>query len=163
MRPTTYSITLIWDAARSGYEAGCPEFPGLRTFSSSPAAAAAEMEALISARLNELRSRGASPPAPRRCVPHSGQFRLRLPKSLHAALSREAEDEGLSLNGYVQYLLAARHAHRPSSQPLESERIHDIQETVRLIQEQVASLTFSQEDQAGFTWRNETAATISLQ
>lgn len=163
MSPTTYSITLLWDAARRGYKAGCPEFPELEAFSSSPATAAAEIEARISARLDELHGRGALPPAPRRCVAHSGQFRLRLPKSLHAVLSVEAEKEGLSLNGYIQYLLASRHAPGRVQAMDENERMFHVEQTVRLIQERVASLTFSQEDQPDFLWNNESAATISLQ
>lgn len=162
MIPSTYSITLSWDASQSGYVAGCPEFPELRAFSALPAMAAAAIEAQISAKLDELHSRGALPPAPRHCVSYSGQFRLRLPRSLHAALSREAEDEGLSLNGYIQYLLASRHEQRPV-RDREIDRIATIQDTVRLIQEQVASLTFTQEEHPDFLWSNESAATIALQ
>ncbi len=163
MNPTTYSITLTWDASRSGYQAGCPEFPELCAFSSSPAPAAAKIEAQIQARLNEMQHRGALPPAPRHCISYSGQFRLRLPKSLHAALTREAEEEGLSLNGYIQYLLAARHGPQPVQEVPHRLQLQDIQETVRLIQDRVASLTFSQEEQSEFSWHNESAATISLQ
>ncbi|SMP50542.1 HicB family protein [Desulfonatronum zhilinae] len=161
--PSTYSITLLWDEQRYGYIAYCPEFPELEAFSSSPATAAAGIEAQILARLNEMQGRGAPPPAPRHCVPFSGQFRLRLPKSLHAALSREAEEEGLSLNGYIQYLLAARHAASIGIQPGTANRIDTIQETVRLIQDRVDSLTFTQEEHPNFLWNNESAATISLQ
>ncbi|TVQ97954.1 MAG: toxin-antitoxin system HicB family antitoxin [Desulfovibrionales bacterium] len=161
--PSTYSITLLWDEQQNGYTACCPEFPDMNAFSSSPATAAAEIEAQIQARLDEMQFRGAPPPAPRHCVPFSGQFRLRLPKSLHAALSREAEDEGLSLNGYIQYLLAARHTPRTELQPDAANRFQDLQESVRLIQDRVDSLTFTQDEQPTFLWNNESAATISLQ
>jgi antitoxin HicB len=41
---------------------------------------------------------------------HSGKFVVRLPKSLHRDLARDAEREGVSLNAYVTYLLAERRA-----------------------------------------------------
>ncbi|WP_084604615.1 toxin-antitoxin system HicB family antitoxin [Desulfonatronum thioautotrophicum] len=160
---STYSITLLWDEHRHGYSAYCPELPELSAFSSSPATAAAGIETQILARLDEMHGRGDTPPAPRHCVSFSGQFRLRLPKSLHAALSREAEDEGLSLNGYIQYLLAARYTSTKTVQPSTLHRIDDIQETVRLIQDRVDSLTFTQEEYPSFLWNNESASTISLQ
>jgi predicted HicB family RNase H-like nuclease len=37
---------------------------------------------------------------------YSGKFNVRVPKSLHAALAREAEDEGVSLNQLVVAKLA---------------------------------------------------------
>ncbi|WP_459939110.1 toxin-antitoxin system HicB family antitoxin [Desulfonatronum parangueonense] len=158
-----YSITLLWDDQQSGYTATCTEFPELKAFSSSPAEAVNEIENRIIAQLEEMRHRGTPPPVPRCCVPFSGQFRLRLPKSLHAALTHEAEEEGLSLNGYIQYLLASRHAPNVVQDPMASQQMHEIQETVRLIQDRVTSLTFIQDEQPDFTWSNESAATISLQ
>ena len=44
---------------------------------------------------------------------YSGQFKLRLPKSLHRDLADHAKEEGVSMNQYCVYLLAmndARHA-----------------------------------------------------
>ncbi len=37
---------------------------------------------------------------------HSGQFRVRLPVELHAALAAEAERQGVSLNTLIVALLA---------------------------------------------------------
>lgn len=45
-------------------------------------------------------------PIPRPSSAASGQFRVRLPKSLHAELAGRAEDEGVSLNTMVLSLLA---------------------------------------------------------
>jgi hypothetical protein len=39
---------------------------------------------------------------------YSGKFNVRIPKSLHAALALEAEDEGVSLNQLVLTKLAAK-------------------------------------------------------
>lgn len=41
---------------------------------------------------------------------YSGQFKLRLPKSLHRSLSLHAKQEGISMNQYCLYLLARNDA-----------------------------------------------------
>ena len=37
---------------------------------------------------------------------HSGQFKLRIPKSLHKSLAEHSKREGISMNQYCLYLLA---------------------------------------------------------
>ena len=37
---------------------------------------------------------------------YSGQFKLRMPKSLHRSLVEHAREEGISLNQYCVYLLS---------------------------------------------------------
>lgn len=39
-------------------------------------------------------------------MPHSGQFRVRVPVELHAALVAEAERQGVSLNTLIVALLS---------------------------------------------------------
>jgi predicted HicB family RNase H-like nuclease len=46
------------------------------------------------------------PPVGPRRLEYSGKFNVRIPKSLHAALAREAEAEGVSLNQLVLAKLA---------------------------------------------------------
>ena len=54
--------------------------------------------------------RAGSPPAWRmasaRLEDYSGQFKLRLPKSLHRALSLRSSEEGVSMNQLCLYLLS---------------------------------------------------------
>jgi predicted HicB family RNase H-like nuclease len=45
-------------------------------------------------------------PMPLNTEKYSGKFVVRLPKSLHARLSIEAEREGVSLNQYTVYKLS---------------------------------------------------------
>jgi len=47
----------------------------------------------------------------------SGKFIVRLPRTLHAALETEADEEGVSLNQLVVTKLAIQMSHLPSSQP----------------------------------------------
>ena len=49
---------------------------------------------------------GFSVPDPVDDSQYSGKFVLRLPKSLHARLAMEAEQEGVSLNQYALYRLS---------------------------------------------------------
>ncbi len=48
-------------------------------------------------------------PTPKRAF--SGQFNIRVPRSLHRALVRSATEEGVSLNALVNQLLHAALAH----------------------------------------------------
>ncbi len=58
-------------------------------------------------------------PEPRRDEPltYSGQFRVRLPTGLHAALADEARREGVSLNHFVSSALSAAVGWRRASEP----------------------------------------------
>ncbi len=101
-----YSISLAWSDEDEGYIALVPELPGLSAFGETPEEAAQEAEIAAKGFLNVYEEDGEAIPEPRKLTHFSGQFRLRLPKSLHASLSQEAKKEGVSLNGYVSYLLA---------------------------------------------------------
>jgi len=70
---------------------------------------------------------GCQIPKPAILKSFSGQTRLRLPKSLHAALTQEAQKEGVSLNTYLVSLLSDRHI----SKQLEKE-ISDLKNLVLL-------------------------------
>jgi predicted HicB family RNase H-like nuclease len=48
---------------------------------------------------------------------HSGQFRVRLPVELHAALAAEAERQGVSLNTLIVALLAGGIGWRSTTAP----------------------------------------------
>ena len=49
---------------------------------------------------------GVPVPEPVRLEDYSGQFKLRLPKSLHRALSLRSSEEGVSMNQLCLYLLS---------------------------------------------------------
>lgn len=56
----------------------------------------------------------------------SGQLRLRMPSSLHRELSEKAEQEGVSLNSYLVYLLSKNFGAEmaaPAENPLSNEGI----------------------------------------
>ena len=49
---------------------------------------------------------GIEIPEPESADSYSGQFKLRLPKTLHKTLAEDSKKEGVSMNQYCVYLLA---------------------------------------------------------
>jgi predicted HicB family RNase H-like nuclease len=97
-RIPNYSYQAAWSEEDSGYIATCTELPTLSAYGESAAQAIVELQEAVTGALDILDQQGAAIPAARPLPSHSGQFRMRLPKSLHAQLARRAEDEGVSLN-----------------------------------------------------------------
>lgn len=102
-----YSYQLAWSAADRGYICTSAEFPGISAFGPDQQSALAEMAVALEAAIDSLSAEGAALPEPREQLAYSGQFRLRIPRSLHAALAERAEAEGMSLNSYAALLLSA--------------------------------------------------------
>jgi antitoxin HicB len=91
-----------------GYLARVPELPGCFADGDSVQNALSNLEAVLRDWLAISVERGESIPAPRRITDSfSGRFSVRVPRSLHEALSRRAEEEDCSLNQLVTALLAA--------------------------------------------------------
>jgi len=105
-----HSALIQWSEEDEAYVAVVPELPGLSAFGSSPEEAAKELAIAREAYLEVLVEDGEEIPEPEVLKPFSGQTRLRLPKSLHAALANQARKEGSSLNTYIVQLLSQRNA-----------------------------------------------------
>ena len=104
----TYSIRLLWSDSDGGYIATSPEFEHLTAFGATAAEAIAELECVIRLAIEEYQESGWPLPRPVRVREHSGQLRLRLPKSLHGRLAEEADRDGVSLNTLIVTFLAER-------------------------------------------------------
>ncbi len=117
MKSSHYSTRTFWSAEDDGYIATTPELEGVSAFGETPEGALTELAAARELWLEELAVSGHEAPAPLSLPHHSGQFRLRIPRSLHGWLAARAESEGVSLNTLiVQILSEARGAH--AEQPL---------------------------------------------
>jgi antitoxin HicB len=101
-----YSAQIVWSDEDGGYVATTPELEGVSAFAESPECALAELEVARSLWLEEMKASGGEPPAPFALQGYSGQFRLRIPRSLHAWLAGRAEIEGVSLNTLIVQLLS---------------------------------------------------------
>ena len=91
-----------------GYLARVPELPGCFADGDTAEEAQASLNGVIEDWLTIAFERGERIPAPRRLADqYSGRFSVRIPRSLHASLSKSAETEGCSLNQLVTTVLAA--------------------------------------------------------
>ena len=109
MTAPNYSSSLVWSDEDAAYVATCPEFPGLSGIDPDPAKALGELQEGIEMAIESLEEEGRPLPIPLRAAEHSGQIRLRMPRSLHGALAAQADREGVSLNtlliGYLHEYL----------------------------------------------------------
>ena len=102
-----YSVRLDWSDLDDAYVATSPEFPGLTGIDEEPNAALDELREAMQMAIEVLEEDGDPLPARRPLEEYSGQFRLRVPRSLHASLAFRAAEEGVSLNTYVATELAS--------------------------------------------------------
>ena len=101
-----YSFRILWGAEDEAYVATCPEFDGVSGLGDSAEDALREARTALGLVLETYASEGWVVPAPIASQEHSGQFRLRIPRSLHARLAVRAADEGVSLNSLVMSFVA---------------------------------------------------------
>jgi antitoxin HicB len=87
-----------------GYLVEFPEYPGCVADGETPEEAIREARDALNSYLHTLEELGR--PLPVTGDVYGGQWRQRVPKSLHAALARRAEREGVSLNMLVTTMLA---------------------------------------------------------
>ena len=89
-----------------GYLAEFPDLPGCIADGETIEEALHAAEDALQAWLATAREFGDAIPVPSTITHYSGQWRIRLPKSLHAALAKRAKTEGVSLNMFAATLLA---------------------------------------------------------
>lgn len=106
MRDMRYSTRIVWSEEDHGYVATAPELEGVSAFGETPEDALSELTVARDLWLQEVCASGGELPAPTHFTHHSGQFRLRLPRSLHGWLAEHADLEGVSLNTLVVQLLS---------------------------------------------------------
>jgi len=95
-----------------GYLVEFPDLPGCMADGETVEEALNEAESAMKSWIGTAKSFGDSIPEPGISTKYSGQWRLRVPKSLHAALTLRAKSEGVSLNTLAAVLLAEGLEHR---------------------------------------------------
>lgn len=117
-----YTFNAAWSGEDAGYIATCPEFPDLSAFGATLEDSIAELRVALRLAIKTYKKEGWPIPAARGVSQYSGQFRLRLPKSLHQSLSVRAEAEGVSLNTLAVMLLSSGISQRPTADSRGSSR-----------------------------------------
>ena len=107
-----YKIEVIPDMEEGGYAISCPELPGCISCGDTIEEAMRNIEDAKIAWLNAALEDGIVIPEPETLEKYSGQFKIRMPKSLHKQLAEHSKKEGISMNQYCIYLLAMNDAHK---------------------------------------------------
>lgn len=105
-----YRIEIIEDKEEGGFVVSYPELPGCiscgETVESALENAKDAKKEWIKAALED----GIEIQEPDSLENYSGQFKLRIPRSLHRSLAEHSQREGISMNQYCVYLLAKNDA-----------------------------------------------------
>ena len=101
-----YRMEIVEDSDEGGFVASYPDLPGCISCGESVEAAAANAQDAKRAWLEAAMEDGIAIREPDSLDDYSGQFKLRIPKSLHRSLAEHSQREGISMNQYCIYLLS---------------------------------------------------------
>ncbi len=107
-----YKMEIIPDTEENGFVVRFPELPGCMTCVEKSEDIIGIAEDCKRAWLMASLEDGIEIPEPSGAEEYSGQFKLRLPKSLHKSLAEHSKEEGISMNQYCLYLLSKNDAAR---------------------------------------------------
>ena len=103
----SYPMEIVEDDGR--FVVSIPDLPGCVSYGDTPEEAVANIKATKRLWLKGALESGETIVEPTTVEDFSGKFVLRIPRSLHQALDREARQQGVSLNMYIAHLLSERH------------------------------------------------------
>lgn len=111
-----YKMEIVPDVDEGGYAVCFPDLPGCVTTGDSIESAVSNALDAKRAWIEAALEDGISIAEPRSedLSEYSGQFKLRIPKSLHRSLSLHAKEEGISMNQYCLYLLTKNDSEQPA-------------------------------------------------
>lgn len=102
-----YRMEIVRDMDEGGYVASFPDLPGCLTCGDTVEKAAENANDAKKAWIEAALEDGVEIKEPSAVqTAYSGQFKLRLPRSLHRTLAERAKAEGISMNQYCVYLLS---------------------------------------------------------
>jgi predicted RNase H-like HicB family nuclease len=102
-----YKIEVIEDKEEGGYVLSCPELRGCITCADTIQEGFEMLEDVKKCWFTACLEDGIPIPEPTTANDYSGQFKLRMPKSLHKTLADRSRQEGISMNQYCLYLLSS--------------------------------------------------------
>ena len=105
-----YRMEIVEDKDEGGFVVSFPELPGCITCGETVESAVANALDAKKAWLEAAMEDGIEIHEPDRLEDYSGQFKLRIPRSLHRSLAEHSKREGISMNQYCVYLLSRNDA-----------------------------------------------------
>ncbi len=102
----SYRMEIVEDKEEGGFVVSYPDLPGCITCGETIEAAVANAQDAKRAWLEAAIKDGISIQEPDSLEAYSGQFKLRIPRSLHKSLAEHSKREGISMNQYCVYLLS---------------------------------------------------------
>ncbi|MCF0241744.1 MAG: type II toxin-antitoxin system HicB family antitoxin [Treponema sp.] len=110
-----YKLEILPDTDEGGYVASYPELPGCISCGKTISDAVKNIEDAKKEWLKAAIKDNLIIADPDTSESYSGQFKLRVPKSLHKTLSEDSKKEGISMNQYCVYLLSKNSAEQHGS------------------------------------------------
>lgn len=101
-----YKVQVVKDEAEGGYVLSIPDLKGCLTSSDDIRTGMSMLEDAKKEWIKAAIEDGYEVPEPESTDAYSGQFKLRIPKSLHKELAERSRQEGVSMNQYCLYLLS---------------------------------------------------------
>lgn len=105
-----YRMEIVEDPSEGGFVVSFPELPGCITCAETIEEAIVNAMDAKKVWLEVALEDGLEISEPSILDNYSGQFKLRIPKSLHKQLSENSKREGISMNQYCLYLLSRNDA-----------------------------------------------------
>ena len=105
-----YRMGIVEDKDEGGFVVSFPELPGCITCGETVESAVANALDAKNAWLEAAMEDGIEIHEPDSLEDYSGQFKLRIPRSLHRSLAEHSKREGISMNQYCVYLLSKNDA-----------------------------------------------------
>ena len=106
----SYRMEIVRDSDEGGFVASYPDLPGCITCGETEEEALKNILDAKKAWLEAALEENIEIPEPDSLEAYSGQFKLRLPRSLHRSLAEHSQREGISMNQYCVYLLSRNDA-----------------------------------------------------
>ena len=105
-----YKMEIVEDKDEGGYVVSYPDLPGCITCGETIETAIANANDAKKAWIEADLESGIEIQEPNNLEKYSGQFKLRIPRSLHRSLAEHSKKEGISMNQYCVYLLSRNDA-----------------------------------------------------
>ncbi len=105
-----HRMEIVEDKDEGGFVVSFPELPGCITCGETVESAVENALDAKKAWLEAAMEDGIAIHEPDSLEDYSGQFKLRIPRSLHRSLAEHSKREGISMNQYCVYLLSKNDA-----------------------------------------------------